>query len=80
MTDSPVQNLADLARLRGAPEVLPQIKRHVYRHFIKTTLTLRFFFTDQADHFFYLINHFNIISCHCFSTLFSEMGYKVFNS
>lgn len=26
MTDSPVQNLADLARLRGAPELLPQIK------------------------------------------------------
>ena len=26
MTDSPVQNLADLARLRGTPELLPQIK------------------------------------------------------
>ena len=26
MTDSPVQNLADLARLRGAPELLPQIR------------------------------------------------------
>ena len=26
MTDSLVQNLADLARLRGAPELVPQIK------------------------------------------------------
>ena len=26
MTESPVKNLADLARLRGAPELLPQIK------------------------------------------------------
>jgi len=26
MTESPVQNLADLARLRGAPELLPQTK------------------------------------------------------
>ena len=26
MTESPVQNLADLARLRGAPELLPQTR------------------------------------------------------
>ena len=29
MTDSPVQNLADLARLRGAPELLPQIRNEL---------------------------------------------------
>ena len=29
MTDSTVQNLADLARLRGAPELLPQIKNEL---------------------------------------------------
>ena len=26
MTESPVNNLADLARLRGAPELLPQAR------------------------------------------------------
>ena len=29
MTDSPVQQLADLARLRGAPELLPQIRNEL---------------------------------------------------
>ena len=29
MTDSPGQNLADLARLRGAPELLPQIRNEL---------------------------------------------------
>ena len=29
MTDSTVQNLADLARLRGAPELLPQIRNEL---------------------------------------------------
>ena len=29
MTDSPVQKLADLARLRGAPELLPQIRNEL---------------------------------------------------
>ena len=29
MPDSPVQNLADLARLRGAPELLPQIRNEL---------------------------------------------------
>ncbi|MCB4429157.1 DUF1824 family protein [Synechococcus sp. MU1643] len=29
MTDSPVQNLADLARMRGAPELLPQIRNEL---------------------------------------------------
>ena len=29
MTDSPVQNLADLALLRGAPELLPQIRNEL---------------------------------------------------
>ena len=29
MTDSPVQHLADLARLRGAPELLPQIRNEL---------------------------------------------------
>ena len=29
MTDSPVHNLADLARLRGAPELLPQIRNEL---------------------------------------------------
>ena len=29
MTNSPVQHLADLARLRGAPELLPQIRNEL---------------------------------------------------
>ena len=29
MTDSPVQNLADLARLRGSPELLPEIRNEL---------------------------------------------------
>ena len=29
MTDSPVQNLADLAHLRGAPDLLPQIRNEL---------------------------------------------------
>ena len=44
MTDSPLQNLADLARLRRAPELLPQI-RNEFRGELDQAMTNASWFT-----------------------------------
>ena len=43
MTESPVNNLADLARLRGAPELLPQIREQIREELNQAMATARWF-------------------------------------
>ena len=43
MTESPVNNLADLARLRGAPELLPQIREQLHEELNQAMATARWF-------------------------------------
>ena len=43
MTESPVNNLADLARLRGAPELLPQTRDQLRQELNQAMATAHWF-------------------------------------